>query len=255
MRDRLTAWRVTNVVVFALVQYFNFVGATGRWSGDSIGVVANRYASLFLPANYVFSIWSLIYLGLTAFIIYQAIPSEGSRRVVHAIGPWWAINGALNVAWITLFSFSRFGLALVVMVALLGTLVALAERVRAAAGSALGMAIVVTPFQLYLAWISVALIANTFQFAHAAEWGELGLGETNWSIVMMVVATLLGWAMVVLKRVWPFPLVVAWALWGIGARHAELPALHDVARGLAVVGVLGGLALAWRTASRRASIA
>ena len=60
----------------------NGAAASGAMSGDSIGVIANRYRSLFLPADYVFGIWSLIYLGLIASAIYQALPTAGAERAV-----------------------------------------------------------------------------------------------------------------------------------------------------------------------------
>ena len=86
------------LVVIAL----NGLAASGAMSGDSIGVIANRYRSLFLPADYVFGIWSLIYLGLIATAVYQALPTAGAERAVQRLGIWWAVTGALNVAWISL---------------------------------------------------------------------------------------------------------------------------------------------------------
>ena len=218
----------------------------GAMSGDSIGVIANRYRSLFLPADYVFGIWSVIYLGLICTAIYQALPTAGAERAVQRLGIWWMVTGALNVAWISLFSFGQFALALLVMVMFLVSLVVLGERVRSGAPPSLAeRAFVIWPQDLYLAWISVALIANSFQFAHVVGFRGFGFAESTWASSMMLVATLLGVGMAWRRGNWLFPLVVAWAVFGIGARYTDLPAIADPARWLVPTGLIGGVWAAW----------
>ena len=202
-----------NVFVLVLVIALNGLAASGAMSGDSIGVIANRYRSLFLPADYVFGIWSLIYLGLIATAIYQALPTAGAERAVQRLGIWWAVTGALNVAWISLFSFGQFALALLVMVIFLITLIAIGERVRGGTRRGRGradpsplaeQAFLIWPQDIYLAWISVALIANSFQFAQAVQWSGFGIAESTWAVTMMLVATLLGVTMAWARGNWLF---------------------------------------------------
>ena len=235
-----------NVLVLVVVIALNGLAATGAMSGDSIGVIANRYRSLFLPADYVFGIWSLIYLGLIATAIYQALPTAGADRAVERLGGWWASAGVLNVAWISLFSFGQFALALLVMVIFLITLIVIGERVRHKPAPTLAeRAFVIWPQDIYVAWISVALIANSFQFAHVAGFNGFGVAESTWAASMMLVATLLGVAMAWRRGNWLFPLVVAWAVYGIGARDTNLPAIADPARWLVPTGLIGGLLATW----------
>jgi translocator protein len=241
-------WRLVNAAVLVVVLAANALAATGRMSGSSIGAIANRTSSYFLPADYVFSIWSLIYVGLLAFTVFQLLPGPAGRRAVERLGPWWLVSGVLNIAWVSAFCFSQFGLAMVAMLALLGTLIVISERLRplVAASSLAERLCVAWPFSIYLAWISVALIANTFQYAHVVGWGGLGIAEEAWAAGMMVVATLLGWLLVVRRGLWLFPVVVAWAVWGIGARHALVPLVHGTALVVVPLGLAVGLgAAAW----------
>ncbi|MCE9600877.1 MAG: tryptophan-rich sensory protein [Gemmatimonadetes bacterium] len=263
---RITVMKVVNLATFVAVIALNGAAASGAMSGDSIGVIANRYRSLFLPANWVFGIWSLIYLGLTASVVYQVLPSRGSARAVDRLGPWWVVASVLNVAWITLFSFAQFGLALVVMVVFLVSLIVTGERLRRGAGEGTEpgsadsrsgdpagraeLMLVRWPFDLYLAWISVAVIANTFQYMHVIQWGGFGIAEQSWSLAMLVVATLLGAVMAWGRGMWVFPLVVAWAVYGIGARYAELPAIATMTEWLVPLGIAGG-SIAWWMGRRR----
>jgi translocator protein len=248
-----TAWRIVNVITLVVVLAANGAAGSGAMSGESIGLIANRYRSDFLPANYVFGIWSLIYLWLAVFTVYQALPGDGPREAVRRVGGWWLVTSVLNIGWITAFSFSRFGLAMVVMLALLVSLVIVVDRLQPLADGTRSAArwCVAYPFALYLAWISVAIIANTFQYAHVVQWSGFGIDESTWSAMMMAVATVLGTAMVATRGLWLFPLVVAWAVWGIGARYAQVPMLYLTAQGLVVAGLLAGaLAWGWRLARR-----
>jgi len=247
-------WKALNIAVLVVVLAANAAAGAGVLSGDSIGAIANRYPNYFLPADWTFGIWGLIYLLLAAFTVFQALPGTAATRAVRSLGWRWAASGMLNVGWIAAFAFAQFGLAMVIMLALLATLVWIVERLHAEAeATTLGEAICVRlPFGLYLSWISVAVIANTFQYAHVVQWSGFGIPEVTWSVVMMVVATVLGWVMVVHRGVWAFPPTVAWAIYGIGARFTEVPAITSAAQILVPAGIAAGvLAALWRWRQRR----
>ncbi len=239
---------LANALTLVAVLVVNGMAGAGTLSGESIGVLANRYASYLLPAGYVFGIWSLIYLTLLVFVGDQLLPGRRDAPVVERVGWGWVINGVLNIAWVVLFSFGLFGAALVVMVLLLIDLVVLHVRITEGPET-LGWRdrlVVRWPFDLYLAWISVALIANTAQYLTYLEWGGLGISGETWSVVMMAVATALGGVMALWRRAWIFPLVVAWAVWGIGARYADVELLRSAATvltGISVVLAVAGLAI------------
>jgi MFS family permease len=241
-------WKVVNSAVLIVVLAANAAAGSGALSGVSIGVIANRYPNYFLPADWVFGIWGLIYLLLAGFTVFQALPGAAAARAVRSLGWRWAASGVLNVGWIAAFAFGRFGLAMVIMLALL-------ERLHAEAdATTLGEALWVRlPFGLYLSWISVAVIANSFQYAHVAGWSGFGVPEVTWSVTMMIVATVLGWVMVVLRGIWIFPPTVAWAIYGIGARFSEVPAIASAARILVPAGIAVGVlaSLRLRPAPRR----
>ena len=254
--------QLVNVGVLVLVLWLNGLAGSGALSGESIGLLANRYRSTFLPANWVFGIWSLIYLSLVFFTVYQALPAQRDNEALRRIGWGWAVNGALNVGWIVLFSFSLFGPALLVMLALLINLIWIVERTGWPEGK-LGWVdriLIAYPFVLYQAWNSVAVIANTFQFMTYLEWGGFGIGAEVWSAVMMVVGTGLAAFMVLHRGNWLFPLVFSWAFWGIADRYADVPVISNTAYAmiglcfaLVVVGVLRVRTRATLSATRPAA--
>lgn len=234
-----TPLRALNVVAFLVLVAGNGWGAAGIAGGESIGVVANRWPTFLLPAGWTFGIWSLIYVALGAFVLYQVLPRDGARRAAERIGPLWCATVVLNLAWLTAFSFSRFGTALAVMAALLVALILIFVRLDIG-GAAVGPAgrwLVQAPFSLYLGWITVAFIVNTAQFLASLGWEGGPLAPRTWAIIMMTVATGIAALFDVLRREWIVALVVAWALAGIGARYQDQPVLISTAWGLATANV------------------
>jgi hypothetical protein len=243
--------QILNVAVLLVVLWFNAMAGAGTLSGESIGLIANRYTSFFLPANYVFGIWSLIYLALVAFTVYQALPAQRSGGAAERVGWWWAVNGLLNIGWVVLFSFSLFGPAMVLMACLLVNLAVLHVRIAdSPEPMSLGdRTFVAWVFDLYFAWISVAIIANTFQYVTFLEWGGWVLGAEAWSAVMMAVATAFGGFMAIRRGSWIFPLVVVWAVFGIGDRFQEVPLILWTAYLMVPVGLVLTAVSAFRTRS------
>jgi len=235
--------QLTVALVFGVVVWLNGLAGSGALSGESVGVIANRYRSDFLPANYVFSIWGLIYLGLFAFTAYQALPSQRHSPLLRGIGWWWVANGMLNIGWIVAFSFSRFGAAMLVMVLLLGTLIGI--HVKIGIEDRLmwrDRIFVAAPFGLYLAWISVAVVANTFQYLSYLG-VDLGLGNGPiWSAIMIFATTALAAFMAWRRRVWLFPIVVAWAVSGIAVRYSDSTLLAGVGWSAAAAGLVSLIA-------------
>lgn len=231
---------VANVVAYGLVLWLNGLAGSGAMSGESIGLIANRYPSAFLPANYVFGIWGLIYASLFAFVLYQLMRWRHRDGAAGRIGWWWIVSCVLNVGWIVAFSFSRFGTAMVLMVALLIALARIHQRIGRgllplSAGEHLFVAF---PFSLYLSWILVAVIANSFQYVNYLGWSGAGTGAT-WSAVMMVVATAAALGMVAWRGDWVFPLVTAWAFLGIADRYPEVAVIATTAKACAAAGLVG----------------
>lgn len=249
----LKLWSAVNVVAFLTVVALNARAGTGALAGESIGEIANEYPSYFLPADFTFAIWSVIYAGLAGFTVFQATPWGLRSDAVRSVGGAWLLSCLLNVGWVVSFSYRRLGASLALMAALLTVLFILHRRVHHPPydASLVENVLVIQPFGLYLAWISVAIIANTFHFLAYRDW--IGLTETGAALatVMMLGAALLGAWMLVRRRVWLFPLVVAWALFGIGRRWPDPSLLHRAAYGLSALSIL--VLLAWIAGGTRRS--
>ncbi|WNG87502.1 TspO/MBR family protein [Mycobacterium sp. ITM-2016-00317] len=211
-------------------------------NGQTTGEVTRRFEVYFVPAGYVFSIWSLIYLGLIAYSGYLGLTLARNRQdsgAARAIAPLYLITAVANCSWLFAWHYNLFPLSMVLMVVLLGTLIVI-YRVQAArpATSKLELWTVHIPFRVYLGWISVATIANATITLDDAGWSGFGLSEPTWGVIMVVVATVLGLTMSVVHRDIAYAAVLIWALIGIAVRLSDTtPILVTALAGAAALAV------------------
>ena len=209
--------RILNFIALIATITINGLANTLPINGMLTGEVSDSFQALFTPAGYVFAIWGLIYLALTAFAVYQILPSQKENSRIERIGIWFILANLFNGAWIFAWHYLQFVLSLVFMLGLLVSLIAIYLR--------LGIGISKTnpkdrwflevPFSIYLGWISVATIANVSVVLLDLNWTGFGVSETVWTIIMLVIGTILGLLITYLRSEVFYTLVLIWAFIGI----------------------------------------
>jgi hypothetical protein len=193
-------------------------------NGLNTGEISDRFQVYFVPAGYVFSIWGVIYIGLLAFAVFQALPSQRANPRLRAVG-WWVALGALaNGAWIFLWHYEQFPLTLIAMLALLASLIVTYVKLgigRSPASTAETWAVRV-PFSIYLGWISVATVANITAVLDFVRWDGFGIAPEIWMGVMLAAVLLIAVLMSFDRHDAAFDLVILWALAGIAVKHAPI---------------------------------
>jgi hypothetical protein len=153
--------RVLVVLATVAVVAINALAGAGLLNDVSTGEVARRFDLPYTPAGYAFAIWSLIYLGLTAFTVAQAVPSRWPSSRVDAIRPAYVFSSVANGAWLWFWHHEALLGSLAVMALLLGSLTyiyrTLAATPPATAAEAWWLD---RPLRLYCAWITVATLVN-----------------------------------------------------------------------------------------------
>lgn len=212
-------------------------------NGQTTGEVTRRFEVYFVPAGYVFSIWSVIYLGQFAYSVYLGLTLARRRAdsgAARAIAPWYLLTAAANCSWLFAWHHNLFPLSMVLMAVLLGALIVI-YRVQASLPptSTPERWAVHIPIRVYLGWISVATIANATITLDDAGWSGFGLSEPTWGVLMVVVAAALGVTMLVRFRDVAYALVLIWALTGIAVRlHETTPILIASLGGAAVLAAM-----------------
>lgn len=193
-------------------------------NGQNTGEISDRFDVYFTPAGYVFSIWGLIYLGLIAYAVYQALPAQRENPRLRRIG-WWVVIGSLaNTAWIFLWHYEVFPLTLPVMLVLLLTLIVIylslgINRVKVSTAERLAVHV---PFSIYLGWITVATVANAAALLDYIKWNAWGISEVAWMWIILAAVLVIAVIVNFTRRDIAYALVILWAVAGIGIKHATV---------------------------------
>ena len=193
-------------------------------NGQNTGEISDRFKVYFVPEGYVFSIWGLIYLGLIAYAIFQALPSQRENPRLRATGWWVVLGGLANTTWIFLWHYEQFPLTIVVMLGLLATLLVTYQRLETGKISvpAAEKWAVRLPFSIYLGWITVATVANATSLLDYLKWDGFGIADETWMMIVLGVVLIIAALMNFTRRDAAYAAVLLWALAGIGIKHAEV---------------------------------
>ncbi len=243
--------QAANILSVVLAIAVNILAVALPLNGQNTGAISDRFKVYFVPAGYVFSIWGIIYIGWIAFAVYQALPAHKESPRLRRLGYLFALSGVCNAAWLFCWHYNRFGLSVLVMLALLGLLIAsyLRLNVGRTAVSAAERWCVDIPFGLYLGWITVATVANVTDWLYFVHWNGLGIDPQAWAVIMLVVSSVLGFLMARTRRDAAYLLVLVWAFVGIAVKQAAAPVVAGSAIVLALVAF--GLAVYAVMARRR----
>ncbi len=196
-------------------------------NGQNTGEISDRFKVYFVPAGYVFSIWGLIYLGMIAFAIFQALPSQRENPRLRATGWWVSLGGLANIDWIFLWHYEQFPLTVIAMLVLLGSLIVTYLRLG------IGRSVVSTaekwmvrlPFSIYLGWITVATVANITDLLDYLKWTGFGIAPEIWMGIVLAAVLAITVLMSLTHRDVAYGMVILWALAGISIKHAAVPAV------------------------------
>lgn len=193
-------------------------GVIGTRVEESSGGRLSAEATLIAPAGPAFSIWSVIYLGLFGYTLWQLLPVAGTARVASTRWPA-AASMVLNAAWLLVTQAGWLEVSVLVMVALVVSLGVLAARLASSRPATWPERVVLDgTFGLYLGWVCVATCANIAATLVGRGMPATGTGPELATLVVLLVATGLGWF---LARRLGGPVTVAVAVvvamaWGLG---------------------------------------
>lgn len=243
------------VLSYLLTLLVNALATTGVLGGISTQLIATRYPIYFLPANFTFGIWGIIYLALGAYATYQALPSQRSNERQRAVGWLVVLTGLFNSLWLVSFQNTYFVASMLAMLLLLITLIGIYLRLgignkREQRTERLFLTL---PFSLYLGWITVATIANAAYVLFDAKWDGFGIAGSIWAVIMLIVAAVISLAMLATRQDTAFVLVVVWAFAGIWIRQSGTPPVAFTAT-LASIVLLAAVVGVWVVRGRHPSV-
>ncbi len=214
-------------------------------NGANTGVLSDEIPNLFVPAGLTFSIWGLIYLLLAGYVValLRETRRGGSSAWTGLDALLFLVNAAANIGWIFAWHWRMVGLAMALMLVILGSLIGLERRNQkkldsggplypaAPGGQDKGQALrrffLTVPIRVYLGWISVATIANATALLVKTGWGGLGMDPRFWTVLVIIVGFGLALGFSLWKRQVAAPLVVVWAYVGIVLKRLQADASYS----------------------------
>ncbi len=233
------------VVAAALVNIgVNSVAGAGVLFGTTTGAVSESVETGVTPAGWAFSIWSVIFVGVLVFAVYQALPRARGPRFDALAAPFVLAN-LLNALWQIPWLTRLFGVAAVIIVGTLASLVWLYVRLDRMEMATVERCALGVPASLFLAWLSVATALNFTVALAAAGWE----GAALWPPLLVLLVAGIGTALLRRTADVAFAAVLVWAFAAIYAANVpspgEAPALA-AALGMGVLGFVVAVASALR---------
>ena len=218
--------RKLSVIISTLAAIFvNGLAVALPLNGQDTGAISDQFKVFFVPAGYVFSIWGIIYIGMIAYAIFQILPSQNNNQRLQAAGWWFTLSNIANGTWIFLWHYNFFPATLVVMAVLLVSLImvylTLGVGTRRVSGAERWAAWL--PVSIYLAWVSVATIANATELFYYLGWQGAPLDPQVWAVILLVVALVVGGLMAARHADAAYLGVFVWSFVGIAVKQAEFP--------------------------------
>ena len=218
-----TLRQIAVVVVILATIAINILADALPINGLNTGRISDTFHVYFVPAGYVFAIWGIIYIGLLAYAVFQALPSQKDNPRLQATGWWVVLGGLANGMWIFLWHYEQFVGTLGAMLILLATLIITYLNLgtgKTNVSSAETWAVRV-PFSIYLGWITVATVANISDVLDFLKWNQFGISDAVWMAVILGAVLAIAVLMNFIRRDVAYTAVLLWALGGIAAKFPQ----------------------------------
>jgi len=217
-----------NIITFIATFLINYLATGLELGGYNTGELSDLIPNLFVPIGLTFSVWGVIYFFLAGFSIYQGRDLFKSEKVemeyLDKIGYYFILSNIANSVWIFLWHFRLVPLSLIAMIVILFTLLMIYIRLEIGKTQVPKKVKiwVHVPFSIYLGWITVATIANVTAVLVVSGVDAFGFVPEFLTVFVIIVAVLITYGMLLLRKDWVYSLIVLWATLGIYLKQSAL---------------------------------
>jgi hypothetical protein len=230
---------LNSIAVIATI-VVNTIAVVLPLNGKETGQLSDNIPNLFVPSGITFSIWSIIYIFLIIFMLYQVLDiikkAKQDNGYIGKIGFWFISASIANIVWIFLWHYEYVTLSLFAMLLLFASLLLIYQRLEIGLTNTIikeKIAVHIT-ISIYLGWITVATIANVTAVLVKLDVGGLFLGEASWAILVTAVATIITILIILRRGDYAFSLVIIWALIGIVIKRLSDDEMYGIQTNIAI---------------------
>lgn len=229
---RVKILAVLNLVFFVVACAISNLSQLRIFNNQDNAQVSAKYETVFTPAGFTFAVWGVIYISLLIFVIYHVIKAfskdlnhEANQNILK-INYWFILNNIATSIWVFAFAYEYIFLSAILLTFQLITLTVIFVNLNLYNPDTTVKSVWFTqfPLSIYFGWICIATIANITLFLVSINWIGGGLSALNWTIILLVIATLLGLFLVLIKRNSFVGLIFMWAFYGILYKRTSINA-------------------------------
>lgn len=229
-KKKIQLLQILNIVTTIIVLFVNFLGgSTTLLGGRNTGELSDLIPNLFVPAGLTFSIWGVIYTLLVLFLFYQSgslVKKDVEQpEYLKKIGWFFVSTNVFNTLWMLTWHYQLLPLSLVIMAGILISLIMIYLRLKIGIPDETKTPkqkfFTEVPFSVYLGWITVATVANVTAVLVGAGVEPFNQTAVIWTILVIIVATLIAALVIITRRDIGYTLVIIWAFLGIVIKRLD----------------------------------
>lgn len=218
------------IISYLLLVITNIFAIQLPFFGKTPGDVSDLYPNLLTPADFTFSIWSVIYLGLgiAIYALYKKYSTESieeKRGELEAIKFLFPLTCILNIAW--LISWQSLNIVPAFFIIFVYWTLLIVIRYRLCHFENIRWVIKI-PFSLYLGWISIATLANLNVMLYELDFNFFNMSQDLWTATLIAIGIIGTLFVLMLYQDIPFSLVLIWAFFGIYMKNSNANVAADL---------------------------
>ncbi len=219
--------KILVAISFVLMIVINGLANILPINGVQTGQVSDSYTNLFAPAGLTFSIWGIIYFLLALYTLYQfgvfqKNKDQNKEELFKKVGIYFIITSIANVLWIFSWHYDFIGISAIFIIVILFFLIKIVSLLAKENFSFRDRFFILLPFSIYFAWITIATIANITTLLVSINWSGLGISDNIWTIIILLIGTLIGVLKMLKDKNIFYALVFIWAYLGILIKHLSV---------------------------------
>ncbi|GGM37826.1 TspO/MBR family protein [Microbacterium saperdae] len=190
---------IRQTVIIAAASFMLIAAAVGAgaFGGTSVSELQDgalsAQGSYLAPAGPAFSIWSLIYIGLIAYTVWQALPAQRADERQRAAGGWIALSMVLNGLWLVTAQFWSLIATVIVIALLLATLARVIVILGRRPARGWPERLVVDGANgLHFGWVTIATVANITAWLTQIAPASWAAQAEVWAVVVLAVVLVIG---------------------------------------------------------------
>lgn len=202
--------KICVLLSFIYMITMNYLANAIPFGGNTTGDISNKYDTMFTPNGFTFSIWGLIYILVTIFVILMfsnpsLVLTDNSSRILVL----FIIVNVLNGTWLLVWHNDFQILSSIVIIGMLVTLLLMILSIDKS------HQLTYITFSIYAGWISIATIANITIVLYKLNYGIFMNHESFWFYTILIVGIIISAITFMKTRNIPYVSVYVWAYLGI----------------------------------------